>query len=174
VVPTTPREERVVRHEPNEEKERGAVLTSKNGGGGGGSVKPGEGRRPLELGIGAMESQGYEWVVGVPVGGGVVAEEKNRQRGSVPFLKPWWLDRQEREGATVRRARRKIKNGKIQIQIWFESISTKSHLPKLKKIEWKYGVAEFEVKNNFCYCDFPRFELNLELKFREAKRVENS
>jgi hypothetical protein len=27
------------------------------------------------------------------------------------------------------------------------------------------------VLSNFCYCDFPRFELKFELKFREAKAL---
>jgi hypothetical protein len=38
-------------------------------------------------------------------GGGVVTEEKNQQRGSVPFLKPWRLSGEGREGATARCAR---------------------------------------------------------------------
>jgi hypothetical protein len=37
-------------------------------------------------------------------------------------------------------------------------------LPKLEKIEIKYGFAGFEIKNNIVYWNFSRFEIEFELK----------
>jgi hypothetical protein len=48
-------------------------------------------------------------------------------------------------------------------------ISTKSlGFPKLKKFLIKYG---FDVRNNFDYGNFLRFETEIELKIREDSRV---
>jgi hypothetical protein len=42
------------------------------------------------------------------------------------------------------------------------------YIPRLRKIEIKYGWREFEIRNNFPYKRFLRFEMDYELKFREA------
>jgi hypothetical protein len=44
-------------------------------------------------------------------------------------------------------------------------------LPKLEKFQIKYGFEVFEIKNNFSYKNFSRFEKNVELKFEEAPMV---
>jgi hypothetical protein len=41
-------------------------------------------------------------------------------------------------------------------------------LPLLQKLEIKYGWREFEIMNNFSLICFLRFEIDIELKFREA------
>jgi hypothetical protein len=38
----------------------------------------------------------------------------------------------------------------------------------LQKIEIKYGFEGFDERNNFPYRNFSRFEMEFELKFREA------
>jgi hypothetical protein len=40
-------------------------------------------------------------------------------------------------------------------------------LPVLGKLEVKYGWKELEIRNNFPYRNFSRFEKEFELKFRE-------
>jgi hypothetical protein len=40
-------------------------------------------------------------------------------------------------------------------------------LPLLEKLEIKYGWKELEIRNNFPYTNFSRFEKEFELKFRE-------
>jgi hypothetical protein len=40
-------------------------------------------------------------------------------------------------------------------------------LPVLEKLEVKYGWKELEIRNNFPYINFSRFEKEFELKFRE-------
>jgi hypothetical protein len=40
-------------------------------------------------------------------------------------------------------------------------------LPVLEKLEVKYGWKELELRNNFPYINFSRFEKEFELKFRE-------
>jgi hypothetical protein len=44
---------------------------------------------------------------------------------------------------------------------------SKMCLPVLQKLEVKYGWKELEIKNNFPYRNFSRFEKEFELKFRE-------
>jgi hypothetical protein len=50
-------------------------------------------------------------------------------------------------------------------------ICSKFYLPGLEHFQIKYWVVGFEERNNFSHCDFPRFESNFELKFREAIKV---
>jgi hypothetical protein len=45
---------------------------------------------------------------------------------------------------------------------WF-----KIHLPELESFQVKYGFEGFEVRNNFPYRNFLRFEVEFELKCRE-------
>jgi hypothetical protein len=42
------------------------------------------------------------------------------------------------------------------------------YIPRLRKIEIKYGWREFEIRNNFPSKRFLRFQMDYELKFREA------
>jgi hypothetical protein len=44
---------------------------------------------------------------------------------------------------------------------------SKGCLPILEKLEIKYGWKKFEIRNNFTYRNFSRFEKEFELKFRE-------
>jgi hypothetical protein len=44
---------------------------------------------------------------------------------------------------------------------------SKSCLPVLQKWEIKYGWKEIEIRNNFSYRNFSRFEMQFELKFIE-------
>jgi hypothetical protein len=39
--------------------------------------------------------------------------------------------------------------------------------PRIEKIPVKYGWKEIEIKNNFPYRNFSRFQIEFELKFRE-------
>jgi hypothetical protein len=39
---------------------------------------------------------------------------------------------------------------------------------KLQKIQINYGWKEFEIRNNFSYRNFSKFEIEFELKFREV------
>jgi hypothetical protein len=48
------------------------------------------------------------------------------------------------------------------------SIQTKIDPPVPQKFELKYGWRAFEVRNNFPYKGFLRFEMDFELKFREV------
>jgi hypothetical protein len=50
-------------------------------------------------------------------------------------------------------------------------IHTKHDPPKLKKIEIKYGCEGFNVWNNLSYRNLLRFEIDFELKIREASRI---
>jgi hypothetical protein len=47
------------------------------------------------------------------------------------------------------------------------SIQTKTDPPMPQKFELKYGWRAFEVRNNFPYKGFIRFEMDFELKIRE-------
>jgi hypothetical protein len=49
-------------------------------------------------------------------------------------------------------------------------IRSKQDLPKLENFEIKYGLKEFEIRNNFSYRDILGFEMDFELKFREISR----
>jgi hypothetical protein len=49
-----------------------------------------------------------------------------------------------------------------------KSIQTKTDPPVPQKFELKYCCREFEVRNNFPYKCFLRFEMDFELKFREV------
>jgi hypothetical protein len=55
---------------------------------------------------------------------------------------------------------------------WFQIPSNfdyfKHDFPWLQKFETKYGWKVFEIRNNFPYRDFLRFEMDFELKFRES------
>jgi hypothetical protein len=42
------------------------------------------------------------------------------------------------------------------------------YFPLLQKFETKYGWKVFEMRNNFAYRNFLIFEMDFELKFREA------
>jgi hypothetical protein len=53
-------------------------------------------------------------------------------------------------------------NGARWSVAWF-----KRHLPLLQKFEIKYGWKEFEIRINFPYRNFFRFEMKFKLKFRE-------
>jgi hypothetical protein len=44
----------------------------------------------------------------------------------------------------------------------------KDELPVLQKLQIKYDFEDFEVRNNFPDWNFPKFELEFELKFEEA------
>jgi hypothetical protein len=44
-------------------------------------------------------------------------------------------------------------------------------LPFVKKFEINYGFEGFEIRNKFPYRNFLRFEVEIELKFREPKGV---
>jgi hypothetical protein len=44
-------------------------------------------------------------------------------------------------------------------------------LPKLKKIQIKYGCEGFEVRNHFPYRNFSRFKRDFESEFKESSRV---
>jgi hypothetical protein len=48
---------------------------------------------------------------------------------------------------------------------------SKGDLHWLKKIEIKYGCEGFEISNNFIYRNFSEFEMEFELKIKEASRV---
>jgi hypothetical protein len=66
----------------------------------------------------------------------------------------------------------KYSNSLNEIQIppnfdWF-----KRYIPALKKFEIKYGWKEFELRINFPYRNFSRFEMEFEVKFREFMWVE--
>jgi hypothetical protein len=50
-------------------------------------------------------------------------------------------------------------------------IRSKHDLLELKNFEIKYGFEGFNENNNFPYRNFLRFEINFELKIREASRV---
>jgi hypothetical protein len=52
-------------------------------------------------------------------------------------------------------------------------VRSKTDLPGLKKFESKYGEIGFQGRNNFCYCNFPKFKLKYELKFRKDKSYLN-
>jgi hypothetical protein len=71
-----------------------------------------------------------------------------------------------------KRKERKRKQNQFKIEIdtsnYSNLIQFKQDLPELRKFEIKYGWKVFEIKNNFPYKDFLRFEINFELKFREA------
>jgi hypothetical protein len=65
-----------------------------------------------------------------------------------------------------------------RVQINSKYFNFNSNAPKLDSIQtepsWlehfeiKYGSQVFEIKNNFPYRDFLRFEMDFKLKFREA------
>jgi hypothetical protein len=61
----------------------------------------------------------------------------------------------------------------IQIKFKLHSNLTRSkqNLPKLEKFEIKYDCEGFDVSNIFPYLNFSRFEMEFELKIREAYRV---
>jgi hypothetical protein len=44
--------------------------------------------------------------------------------------------------------------------------------PAVEKFPVKYGLKEIEIRNNSPYRNFSRFEVEVELKFREFLRVE--
>jgi hypothetical protein len=44
----------------------------------------------------------------------------------------------------------------------------KQGLPGIENFEIKYGCEGFDERNNFFYRNFSRFEMEFELKFREA------
>jgi hypothetical protein len=48
------------------------------------------------------------------------------------------------------------------------------YLPELEKLQIKYGCEGFEVRNNFPYRNFLRFEMDFELKNKEDSRVGKS
>jgi hypothetical protein len=49
---------------------------------------------------------------------------------------------------------------------------SKKGLPRVKKIELKYGFEGFEERNDFLHRNFFRFEVDFERTFREASRFE--
>jgi hypothetical protein len=49
---------------------------------------------------------------------------------------------------------------------------SKQDLPELEKFEIKYSFEGFDERNNFTYRNFRRFEVDFELKIREASRFE--
>jgi hypothetical protein len=49
---------------------------------------------------------------------------------------------------------------------------SKRCLPQLQKFQMKYGWKELEIRNNFPYRNFSRFETEFEQEFRELLRVE--
>jgi hypothetical protein len=52
-----------------------------------------------------------------------------------------------------------------------ELIRSKGALPDFKKIQIKYDFEGFKIRNNFPYWKFSKFEIEFELKFKEAPRV---
>jgi hypothetical protein len=54
----------------------------------------------------------------------------------------------------------------------FELILSKGGLPLIQKIQIKYEIVENEIRNNFSYWDFSKFETEFELKFKEALGIE--
>jgi hypothetical protein len=52
------------------------------------------------------------------------------------------------------------------IQIRQNLIQTKTDTPVLQKFGIKYVWKLFEIRNNFPYSNFSRFEMEFELKFR--------
>jgi hypothetical protein len=49
-------------------------------------------------------------------------------------------------------------------------IRSKIDLNKLENFEIKYVAIGFELRNNFPYSNFSRFEMEFELKFRDSSR----
>jgi hypothetical protein len=80
------------------------------------------------------------------------------------------VEGREREGAlTGGPARFKINSIHFKpIQTHSNLLRSKQDLAVLQKFEIKYGWKGLEIRNNFPYRDLLRFELHLELKFREV------
>jgi hypothetical protein len=57
-----------------------------------------------------------------------------------------------------------------QIQTRSNLICSKWHLPELENFEIIYGYEGFDVRNNFPYRNFLRFEMDLELKIKRSCR----
>jgi hypothetical protein len=62
---------------------------------------------------------------------------------------------------------------------WFKIISSifkfwpiRKVLSVFGKIEIKFGFEDLEEMNNFLHRNFPRFEMDFALKFREVSRLE--
>jgi hypothetical protein len=62
----------------------------------------------------------------------------------------------------------KYSNRSKPISNSFKLSSIQQDLPGVQKFEIKYGWREFEIGNNFDYKCFLIFEMDVELKFRDA------
>jgi hypothetical protein len=54
-----------------------------------------------------------------------------------------------------------------------DMIRSEDGLPELKKFQIKYGCEWIKIRNNFPYCNFSKFGIEFELKFREGSRCLN-
>jgi hypothetical protein len=69
--------------------------------------------------------------------------------------------------------RPKIHSNKFEFKSTRSNLfQSKQDLPELEKFEIKYSFEGFDERNNFTYRNFRRFEVDFELKIREASRFE--
>jgi hypothetical protein len=55
------------------------------------------------------------------------------------------------------------------IRVFSNFDQSKKDIPKLKKLEIKYGCDGLKERNNFLYRNFFKFEMGFALKFGEVK-----
>jgi hypothetical protein len=58
-------------------------------------------------------------------------------------------------------------------QIWLELIQSKDGPLLLQNFQIKYGFVENEIRNNFLYWNFLKFEIEFELKIKKALGFKN-
>jgi hypothetical protein len=106
---------------------------------------------------------------GPSVSGGVLeGERRERQHGGEALTCGPGQHSVGRRDSKLSLNRTKSQTGPNQFQIPSNFPRSKQDLLDLQKIEIKYGWREFEIRNNFPYKGFLIFEMDFELKFREA------
>jgi hypothetical protein len=98
--------------------------------------------------------------IGGPAGSGPCLAAREGEREWMAGGPRWWFN--------------EFKTIEIHFQMCSNLIWSKRGLPQPQKIEINYGWKGFEIRSNFTYRNFLKFEMDVELKIMEASMGWNS